>query len=287
MRRRRNYKNALCCSCFVDRRVSRLTAKTRRTQSFAKNFLAKLCVLPVFAVKRETCKPKELFGYQKQLIPTLLSFFGKIGPEMSLVNRNFLCYSPINPSISLWHRNGIIPLMKSLPIYIILQFLILFIRAEDGQGPVVNAAEKLQLVTAAKLKAGATEISFRDFNFNRKHKDSFLVIYDRYDRSGAGIVKKVFYPGSDQTILVADIPAGKYFITVQRLGIHHQKFERVLKIKSLRRESVVIKLEDWDECTKEQVKLPKENTDFSKLTIFSSAKPSSTVQKIRKSRSAY
>lgn len=179
--------------------------------------------------------------------------------------------------------------MKPLHTYIILQFAILSANAGTGQETAISSTVKKEAIADIKLKAGATEFRFRNFNFNRKRKDSFLVIYDRYDRSGAGIIKKVFYPGQDETILVNDIPSGKYFITVQRLGRHRQKFEKVSKVKSLKCETIVINIEDWDECTKEQIIIPKENTDFSKLSIFSSSKPSTAAKPapVRKSRGSY
>lgn len=48
--------------------------------------------------------------------------------------------------------------------------------------------------------------------------DSVLVIFDRYDLRGAGIVKKVFYPVNNM-ISIEEVPEGRYFIDVFCMGM--------------------------------------------------------------------
>jgi len=157
--------------------------------------------------------------------------------------------------------------MKVLYLYIILQLTILFTQAETGKQPADNSTYTIQAVENTKSTAGATKVKFQNQNFHQTGIDSFLVIYDKYDRSGAGIVNKVFYPAVDHTISIDGIPPGKYFITIQRLGAHREKFEKVIRIKSRKCESVDIKLETRDEFVKERVMIPAETIDFAKLKV--------------------
>ena len=55
----------------------------------------------------------------------------------------------------------------------------------------------------------------------KKYRDSVYITYDRYDLSGAGVVKQFYYPKKNHTIDIQGIPAGKYFVTIQFFGTHH------------------------------------------------------------------
>jgi hypothetical protein len=146
--------------------------------------------------------------------------------------------------------------MKALCYYIIFQLAILSLRAEGGhQG-------------SAKSNEGATQLTFNKSNFNNSSRDSVLIIYDRCDRSGAGIIRKVFHPSIDHSIYIESIPAGKYFVTIQCLGIHHERIEKIIKVRSKKCESLSVKLGDCDEFTKDNVVIPTEHTDFSKLKVI-------------------
>src|SRR5690348_3623384 len=111
--------------------------------------------------------------------------------------------------------------MKVLGLYIILQLATLAMMA--GSGHETNA---VKATTAANIKSteGKATLNFHKHNFIDRSKDSVLVIYDRYDRSGAGVVHKVFYPSNDNTVSINGIPEGKYFVTIQFLGLHRERF---------------------------------------------------------------
>ncbi len=119
----------------------------------------------------------------------------------------------------------------------------------------------------SNVKYGQAEFNFFENHFRITKKDSVLVIYDRYDRSGAGIIRKVFYPGKSQSILISDIPSGKYFVTIQCLGKHHDRFEKIIKIKTDKTACVSVKLSDFEEFSKDRVIIPSDHVDFSKLSI--------------------
>lgn len=120
----------------------------------------------------------------------------------------------------------------------------------------------------SNAKHGQTEFNFFENNFRITKKDSVLVIYDRYDRSGAGVIRKVYYPGKTQSIVISNIPSGKYFVTIQCLGKHHDRFDKIIKIKPGKTAYVSVKLRDYDEFLKDRVIIPADHIDFSKLTIL-------------------
>ena len=117
------------------------------------------------------------------------------------------------------------------------------------------------------IKDGQTEFNFFENDFTIGKKDSVLVIYDRYDLSGAGIVKKVYYPGAKQTILIPNIPSGKYLVVIQCLGKHHDRYEKLIKVKCGKTSYVSVKLSPYDEFKSGNASIPKNMVDFSRLSI--------------------
>lgn len=55
--------------------------------------------------------------------------------------------------------------------------------------------------------------------------DSVLVIFDKYDLSGAGVVKKICYPVNN-TISIEEVPEGRYFIDLVCLGMNKYNLKR-------------------------------------------------------------
>jgi hypothetical protein len=105
----------------------------------------------------------------------------------------------------------------------------------------VPAAKDAAVSTAALVKKGAVRFQFTDFVLSRR-KDSVLVIFDRYDRTGAGIVFKVFKADLDNGITVPEVPAGKYFVTVQCLGLHRDRMEKKVVVKCNKNHTVNLAL---------------------------------------------
>src|SRR5438552_18840137 len=53
--------------------------------------------------------------------------------------------------------------------------------------------------------------------------DSVYVIFDRYDLSGAGVIKRIYYPVNNQ-ISIPRVPEGRYYISIFCMGRHQQLF---------------------------------------------------------------
>ena len=56
--------------------------------------------------------------------------------------------------------------------------------------------------------------------------DSVFIIFDRFDLTGAGVVKKVYYP-SDNKIVIDKVPKGKYYVDVHCIGVDYQNDTKV------------------------------------------------------------
>jgi hypothetical protein len=147
--------------------------------------------------------------------------------------------------------------MKLFYLSAFLLFISCFAAAEKGHSGLV------------KTKEGSTQFTFENPCIRTIKKNPVLVIYDRCDRSGAGVIYKLYYPARDHTISIDAIPAGKYFVTIQCMGAHQLHFETVVKIKSGKCSEVPISMDNIDEFSKNGVVIPTEHTDFSNLKITS------------------
>lgn len=75
--------------------------------------------------------------------------------------------------------------------------------------------------------------------------DSVYIIFDRYDLTGAGVIKKIFYP-SDNKVVIEKVPKGKYFVDVYCIGIDHQNYTRVSTIGKRRTNKVTFPLRNFE-----------------------------------------
>jgi hypothetical protein len=140
-------------------------------------------------------------------------------------------------------------------IYLTLLTLLAAFGATAGNGGTKAAAKasaaKVSMNGSVKMKF--TNIAQAD---STTQKDSVLIIFDRCDRTGAGIVYHVFYADNDQNITIPEVPAGKYFVTIQCLGLHHERMEKVVTVKSQKDEQVKIALNSIEEFSKDKVVIP-------------------------------
>ena len=123
-------------------------------------------------------------------------------------------------------------------------------------------------VTAAKvnLNAGAVRFQFS----NARAKDSVLIIFDKYNRTGAGVVYQVFATDSTAGITIPEIPAGKYYVTIQCKGVSRDRIEKLVTIKARKHEKVRVELQAAEVFSKDGVVIPAFNPSFSDLAILRS-----------------
>lgn len=154
--------------------------------------------------------------------------------------------------------------MKQFILYLLTLVVCFTAEANPGPDPVPASANA---VAAAKVlvNAGAVRFQFNQEVFRQDHSDSVLVIFDRYDRTGAGVVYQKYAADSQQGIDIANIPAGKYYVTIQFVGLHRDRIEKVISIKSKKSEKVRLELDDAQAFSKDKVVIPAFRPDFSDL----------------------
>jgi hypothetical protein len=157
--------------------------------------------------------------------------------------------------------------MKQFTLYI--AGLLLSLAAFADPGPAPKPAASNSTANKAVLNAGTVRFQL---NAPAAADDSVLVIFDRYDHTGAGVVYQMFAADSTDGITIPTVPAGKYYVTVQFRGLHRDRMEMVVTVKSQKNEKVRIKLEDAEVFSKENVKIPAYNPSFSNLTILKTSR---------------
>jgi hypothetical protein len=130
-------------------------------------------------------------------------------------------------------------------------------------------AEKTPRANTKKIAAvGGVQFKLNNYATDNLHKDSALIIFDRADHTGAGVIYQVFYGDKDNNIDIPAVPAGKYYVTIQWLGMHHDRLEKIVHIKSKKSGKVKISLQDAEEFSKDKVVIPVYAPKFSDLAVL-------------------
>jgi hypothetical protein len=115
---------------------------------------------------------------------------------------------------------------------------------------------------------GSVQIQFSNRIATVSAKDSVLIIFDRFDHTGAGVIYQIFHADQDNMITLSEVPAGKYYVTIQCLGLHRDRIEKVMTIRSQKNEKVRISLQVAEEYTKGTIQIPESPTDLADLAIL-------------------
>jgi len=99
--------------------------------------------------------------------------------------------------------------------------------------------------------------------------DSVYVILDRWDLSGAGMIKKMYQP-KDNVIVLDNVPRGKYYIDVFCLGIYQQTFSEVSWVYNKRknRNTFNFRMKESEVYSDSTVRIPPQRIDWMKLTVL-------------------
>lgn len=156
--------------------------------------------------------------------------------------------------------------MKQFAIYTLSLLFCAAVQANPGP---LTATGSANIQNKTLMNAGAVRFQFNNITAAVEHKDSVLIIFDRYDHTGAGVVYQVFAADNQDGITIPQVPAGKYYVTIQCLGLHHDRLDRVVNIKSKKSEKVRIQLTPSEEFNKDKVVIPDYRPDFSDMAIGS------------------
>lgn len=154
--------------------------------------------------------------------------------------------------------------MKQFIVYLLT--LTVCFAAEANPGP-TPAPGTTNAAAAAKVLAnvGAVRFQFNQIVSTQDHTDSVLVIFDRFDHTGAGVVYQLYAADAQQGIDISAVPAGKYYVTIKFLGVHRDEIEKVITIKSKKNEKVRVELGDTQAFSKDKVVIPAFRPDFADL----------------------
>ena len=118
------------------------------------------------------------------------------------------------------------------------------------------------------MNAGAVRFQFGNINV-QDHKDSVLVIFDRFDHTGAGVIFQVYSADQQNGVNISHVPAGKYYVTIQCMGLHHDQIEKTITIKKQKDAKINIALAESQIFTKDNVVIPVTHTKLTDLSILS------------------
>jgi hypothetical protein len=149
---------------------------------------------------------------------------------------------------------------------VLLLTLVVCSAAEANPGP-VPGANSAKATASTLVNAGAVRFQFNKMVTTPEHTDSVLVIFDRFDHTGAGVIYQLYAADSEQGIDISGVPAGKYYVTIRFVGLHRDQVEKVITIKAQKNEKVRIGLDDTEVFSKDHVVIPAYRPDFSDLSV--------------------
>jgi hypothetical protein len=120
-----------------------------------------------------------------------------------------------------------------------------------------------------KTDSGTVIISLQNASDRQSQIDSIYLIFDRYDKRGAGIIKQVFHPKNNQVEIT--VPKGRYYVNIYCLGIYNRAgFDRIVNAKPKRKSKIFLLLQASALFTPGMVEIPREKWDPAHLAIMES-----------------
>jgi hypothetical protein len=118
-----------------------------------------------------------------------------------------------------------------------------------------------------KKDSGMVVIHLQNASDRQSRIDSIFLIFDRYDKRGAGVIKQVFYPKNNQVQIT--VPKGRYYVNIYCLGIYnHAGFDRIITVRANRKRKIFLKLQACALFTPGMVEIPREKWDPAHLAIM-------------------
>jgi predicted transcriptional regulator len=116
--------------------------------------------------------------------------------------------------------------------------------------------------------SGSVTITLQNAADKLSKIDSVFVIFDRYDLRGAGVIRKVFYPDTENQIHVS-LPKGKYYINIYCLGIYNKEsFDRIVSTRPRKNHRILLRLQESALYQQGLARIPADHFDPSHLAIL-------------------
>ena len=109
---------------------------------------------------------------------------------------------------------------------------------------------------------------------NNNPVDSVLVIFDRYNLTQAGAIKKIFYPVNN-IVVIENVPEGKFFIDIICLGIYQDNFSEVSYVYEKRKNKnrFQFRMGYAEAFNTSEVYIPAEKIDPKNLSVIRQKSP--------------
>jgi hypothetical protein len=153
--------------------------------------------------------------------------------------------------------------MKKLSTAMISIACFLSVQATPAPGPKPSK----QLKNNSLSISGTAHFQFKNLIAGMEEKDSMLITFDRYDHTGAGIIRQVFAANNDECLTIEAIPPGKYYVTIQCIGLHRDQVEKIITIRSNRSENLHINLSESAAFSKNDVVIPAFHPDPASFAV--------------------
>lgn len=112
---------------------------------------------------------------------------------------------------------------------------------------------------------GAVTIKLDNSKNENQAVEAAYIILDKYDLTGAGVVKEIF-DVTDNKISLDNLPVGKYYADIYTKGSYQQHFSKVIKVTK-KGKFYTFKMEETEFYTANEVVIPGESNDFSKTSV--------------------
>jgi len=96
--------------------------------------------------------------------------------------------------------------------------------------------------------------------------DSVYLIFDRWDLTGAGLVKKIYHPEKN-IIKLEKVPKGRYYVEIFVLGNYPGHFNKEIMAHPKASSRIYFKLKRQEYYIVGTAYIPSQKVDFSKLSI--------------------
>jgi len=117
--------------------------------------------------------------------------------------------------------------LKTAVFALSLSLINLVAAATDGEKDNTTAT-----VSTSNVATATYTIRLNNEQNNHRAVDSVLVVLDKYDLTGAGVVMEVFYPDENNNITISNLPLGKYYAEIYVFGAERHHFSEVIAVRN-------------------------------------------------------
>jgi hypothetical protein len=128
----------------------------------------------------------------------------------------------------------------------------------------VVANDSTQHVQPTKHSTGHFTFKLKNVSRTPIFIDSALIVLDKYDLTGAGIVQQMVAVDDKNQLQLAGVPVGKYYAGIYTYGLRKEYISLVITVSNQSKKHKKVSVTETDLYVKKKVPIPAEN-----LKLFS------------------